>query len=334
MRGAGVPPDHLLAGPARRDGALPRADRGRRAGAALERQPGRRRAGLGRVGGPVPEAVATCSRWSRASWSRSRTASSRCPGATWCSRSGCAPATRTAAATRWTRSSARWRWDEPEYGREYDLDGFMIVAVDDFNMGAMENKGLNIFNSRYVLASPETATDADYEAIEAVVAHEYFHNWTGNRITCRDWFQLSPEGGADGLPRPAVRRRHALAARSSGSRTCCGCGRAVPRGRRAAGAPGPARRLPRDQQLLHGDGLREGRRGDRHAAPAGRARRPGGGRSTSTSSGTTARPARSRTGCIFEDALGRDLSQFSAGTRRRGTPRLRCASARRTGATR
>ena len=87
------------------------------------------------------------------------------------------------------------RWDETEYGREYDLDLFMIVAVDDFNMGAMENKGLNIFNSKYVLASPETATDRDYELIEGIIAHEYFHNWTGNRITCRDWFQLCLKEG-------------------------------------------------------------------------------------------------------------------------------------------
>ena len=87
------------------------------------------------------------------------------------------------------------RWDEEAYGREYDLDIFMIVAVNDFNMGAMENKGLNIFNSKLVLASPDTATDGDYERIEAVIAHEYFHNWTGNRITCRDWFQLSLKEG-------------------------------------------------------------------------------------------------------------------------------------------
>lgn len=87
------------------------------------------------------------------------------------------------------------RWDEEEFGREYDLDTFMIVAVSDFNMGAMENKGLNIFNSKYILASPETATDQDYLNIESVVAHEYFHNWTGNRITCRDWFQLSLKEG-------------------------------------------------------------------------------------------------------------------------------------------
>ncbi|MDX5334047.1 MAG: aminopeptidase N [Gammaproteobacteria bacterium] len=86
-------------------------------------------------------------------------------------------------------------WDEQRFGLEYDLDIYMIVAVDDFNMGAMENKGLNIFNSKYVLARPDTATDADYVAIEAVIAHEYFHNWTGNRVTCRDWFQLSLKEG-------------------------------------------------------------------------------------------------------------------------------------------
>lgn len=90
---------------------------------------------------------------------------------------------------------AAMRWDEQHYGREYDLDLYMIVAVSHFNMGAMENKGLNIFNARYVLASPKTATDHDYHNIESVVAHEYFHNWTGNRITCRDWFQLSLKEG-------------------------------------------------------------------------------------------------------------------------------------------
>ncbi len=87
------------------------------------------------------------------------------------------------------------RWDEQTYGLEYDLDMYMILAVDDFNMGAMENKGLNIFNSKYVLARPETATDADFQGIEGVVGHEYFHNWTGNRVTCRDWFQLSLKEG-------------------------------------------------------------------------------------------------------------------------------------------
>ncbi len=87
------------------------------------------------------------------------------------------------------------RWDEKRYGLELDLDRFMIVAVGDFNMGAMENKGLNIFNTKFVLANPETASDVDYSNIESVVAHEYFHNWTGNRVTCRDWFQLSLKEG-------------------------------------------------------------------------------------------------------------------------------------------
>ena len=109
------------------------------------------------------------------------------------------------------------RWDEEVYGREYDLNVFNIVAVDDFNMGAMENKGLNLFNSKYVLANQATATDADYQAIEGIIGHEYFHNWSGNRVTCRDWFQLSLKEGftvfrdqefsAD-MSSPAVKRIH------------------------------------------------------------------------------------------------------------------------------
>ena len=87
------------------------------------------------------------------------------------------------------------RWDETRFGLSYDLDIYMIVAVDDFNMGAMENKGLNVFNSKFILAKPETATDVDYEGIESVIGHEYFHNWTGNRVTCRDWFQLTLKEG-------------------------------------------------------------------------------------------------------------------------------------------
>ena len=125
-------------------------------------------------------------------------------------------------------------WDERSFGREYDLDVFNIVAVSDFNMGAMENKGLNVFNDKYVLASPATATDTDYANIEAVIAHEYFHNWTGNRITCRDWFQLCLKEGltvfrdhefsADMRSRPGAshRRRAHLA------------GAAIRRGRRPA----------------------------------------------------------------------------------------------------
>ena len=107
------------------------------------------------------------------------------------------------------------KWDEEVFGLEYDLDIYMIVAVNDFNMGAMENKGLNVFNSKYVLAKPETATDDDYEGIEAVIAHEYFHNWTGNRVTCRDWFQLTPEGRPDRLPGSAVHRGYDIAVRET-----------------------------------------------------------------------------------------------------------------------
>lgn len=97
----------------------------------------------------------------------------------------------------WAMTSLKqsMKWDEQRFNLEYDLDIFMIVAVDFFNMGAMENKGLNIFNSKYVLAKPETATDKDYLGIEAVIGHEYFHNWSGNRVTCRDWFQLSLKEG-------------------------------------------------------------------------------------------------------------------------------------------
>jgi aminopeptidase N len=117
------------------------------------------------------------------------------------------------------------RWDEEAFGREYDLDIFMIVAVSDFNMGAMENKGLNVFNDKLVLASPDTATDNDYMSIEAVIAHEYFHNWTGNRITCRDWFQLCLKEGltvfrdeefrADQRSRPLERIRDVRALRAN-----------------------------------------------------------------------------------------------------------------------
>ncbi len=122
----------------------------------------------------------------------------------------------------------------------------MIVAVSDFNMGAMENKGLNIFNTKYVLANAEMATDVDFESIERVVAHEYFHNWTGNRVTCRDWFQLSlkegltvfrdQEFGAD--MRNLQRRRSAHRRRARPAR------RPVPRGRRPHGPPGAPGQLP------------------------------------------------------------------------------------------
>ena len=141
---------------------------------------------------------------------------------------------------------ASMAWDERVYGREYDLDVFNIVAVADFNFGAMENKGLNIFNSRYILADPETATDADFDAIAGVVAHEYFHNWSGNRVTCRDWFQLSPEGRLHRLPRPALLGRSGLGRGQADRGRARAARRAIPRGCRPARASGPARKLYRD----------------------------------------------------------------------------------------
>ena len=142
-------------------------------------------------------------------------------------------------------------WDEQAYGREYDLDIFMIVAVCDFNMGAMENKGLNIFNDKVLLASPETATDDDYARIEGVVAHEYFHNWTGDRITCRDWFQLCLKEGltvfrdqsspADMRSAPVKRIEDVRGLQAA----------AIPGRCRTAGPSGAAAKLYRDQQFLH-----------------------------------------------------------------------------------
>ncbi len=146
-------------------------------------------------------------------------------------------------------------WDEQVYGREYDLDLFNIVAVDDFNMGAMENKGLNIFNSSCVLASPETSTDGNFERIEAIIAHEYFHNWTGNRITCRDWFQLCLKEGltvfrdaqftADMRSAPVKRIEDVIALRSRQFREDNG----------PLAHPVRPRQLCRDQQFLHRHGL-------------------------------------------------------------------------------
>ncbi len=119
-------------------------------------------------------------------------------------------------------------WDERRYGLELDLDRFMIVASNDFNMGAMENKGLNIFNAKYVLAHPDIATDVDYASIEAIVGHEYFHNWTGNRVTCRDWFQLSLKEGLTVFREQefaADLMDDAGAGASGASTTCAACAR-------------------------------------------------------------------------------------------------------------
>ena len=226
-------------------------------------------------------------------------------------RSTCASTSSPARRARcaWAMDSLKrsMRWDEERFGREYDLDVFNIVAVSDFNMGAMENKGLNIFNDALVLASPETATDAIFVGIERVIAHEYFHNWTGNRITCRDWFQLCLKEGPDRLPRPGVRRRRALGRPCSASPRCARSRpRQFPEDAGPAGASRAARQLHRDQQLLHGDRLREGRRGRAHD------RRPCSGATasarawTSTSSATTAQAATvEEFVACFEDASGR-----------------------------
>ena len=148
----------------------------------------------------------------------------------------------------------------------------MIFCADDFNMGAMENKGLNIFNSKLVLARPETATDDDYQAIESVIGHEYFHNWTGNRVTCRDWFQLSLKEGLTVFRDQEFSTDMQLARGRAHRRRRVPAHPPVPRGRRADGASGAARRVHRDQQLLHDDRLRKGRRGHPHAADAARPR--------------------------------------------------------------
>ena len=186
------------------------------------------------------------------------------------------------------------QWDEEAFGREYDLDVFNIVAVSDFNMGAMENKGLNIFNDKYVLADQETATDADFANIEAIIAHEYFHNWTGNRITCRDWFQLCLKEGL------TVFRDHEFSAdqrsravkRIAEVRTLRA--HQFPEDQGPLAHPVRPAPLPRDQQFLHGDGLREGLRSRAHDPDDSRAPRPSARAWTSISSAMTARRRRSR----------------------------------------
>ena len=176
----------------RRQGAL--------SGAALQRRSesraaSSRRAALGGMARSLPQALLSVRAGRRRSRRQSRQLSPRCGPRGRSSASGCASRDLPRTDHAMDALKAAMKWDEEVYGREYDLDMFNIVAVADFNFGAMENKGLNIFNSRYILADPETATDADYDAIAAVVAHEYFHNWSGDRVTCRDWFQLSLKEG-------------------------------------------------------------------------------------------------------------------------------------------
>ena len=165
------------------------------------------------------------------------------------------------------------RWDEEVYGREYDLDIFMIVAVNDFNMGAMENKGLNIFNSSAVLARAETATDAAHQRVEAIVAHEYFHNWSGNRVTCRDWFQLSLKEGFTVFRDAGFLRRHELGHGQAHPGRGLPAHPPVRRRRRPHGPRRAPGQLHRDLQLLHPDRLRKGLGSGRHDPHPARRRR-------------------------------------------------------------
>ena len=161
-------------------------------------------------------------------------------------------------------------WDETAFGRAYDLDVFNVVAVSDFNMGAMENKGLNIFNDKYVLASPETATDGDYAAHRGDHRARVFPQLVGQPRHLPRLVPALPEGGPDGLPRPGILRRHALPAGAPDRRGPLAAGAPVPRGCRAAAPPGAAPGLCGDQQLLHGHRLRQGRRDRPDAAHADR----------------------------------------------------------------
>ncbi|MFE3835626.1 aminopeptidase N [Pseudogemmobacter sonorensis] len=215
------------------------------------------------------------------------------------------------------------RWDEEVYGREYDLDVFNIVAVDDFNMGAMENKGLNIFNSKFVLASPETATDEDYARIEAIVAHEYFHNWTGNRITCRDWFQLCLKEGltvfrdqqfSGDMRSPAVKRIEDVA---------------LLRARQFREDQGPLAHPVRPESFVEINNFYTATVYEKGAELIGMLRRLVGDRGYDAALELYFTRHDGRAATIedwlevFEDATGRDLAQFKLWYSQAGTPRLK-----------
>ena len=217
---------------------------------------------------------------------------------------------------------ASMKWDEDVYGREYDLDLFNIVAVDDFNMGAMENKGLNIFNSSAVLASPETATDGNFERIEAIIAHEYFHNWTGNRITCRDWFQLCLKEGltvfrdqqfsADERSAPVQRINDVLALR----------------GRQFSEDNGPLAHPPRPDHFVEINNFYTATVYEKGAEVIGMLKRLVGEENYDKAL-TMYFDRHDGQACtiedwlqVFEDATGRDLSQFKRWYTDAGTPRL------------
>ncbi|AHD10248.1 aminopeptidase N [Phaeobacter gallaeciensis] len=214
------------------------------------------------------------------------------------------------------------KWDEDVYGREYDLDIFNIVAVDDFNMGAMENKGLNIFNSSCVLASPETSTDANFERIEAIIAHEYFHNWTGNRITCRDWFQLCLKEGltvfrdaqftADMRSEPVKRIEDVIALRA----------------RQFPEDNGPLAHPPRPEQFQEINNFYTATVYEKGAEVIGMLKRVVGDDNYAAALDLYF-DRHDGQACtiedwlkVFEDATGRDLSQFKLWYSQAGTPRV------------
>ncbi len=221
------------------------------------------------------------------------------------------------------------KWDEEVFGREYDLDLFMIVAVRDFNFGAMENKGLNIFNSSLLLADPATATDLDYERIEGVVAHEYFHNWTGDRITCRDWFQLCLKEGL------TVFRDQSFSADMRGHAVQRIKDVKALRARQFSEDAGPLahpvrpNQLSEDRQLLHRDHLREGRGGHPHAEDPDRRR--GVPERHGPLFRALGRPRHHGGGLhpLLRRASGRDLTPFFAWYEQAGTPAVNLESALR-----
>ena len=333
VRGPGLPPHHLFPRSPRRAGHLYHAHRGgprRGPGAAVQRQSRRARharrgqAALCGVARSASQALLPVRPRRRqpgllaSDFTPPRAARSTCkiyvePG----KEGRCA----------WAMDALKrsMRWDEERFGREYDLDVFNIVAVSDFNMGAMENKGLNIFNDALVLASPETATDQSFADIERVIAHEYFHNWTGNRITCRDWFQLCLKEGLTVFRDQefCADQRSATVQRIRDVRNLKA--RQFPGGRRTAGPSGAPRPLHRDQQLLYGDRLREGRRARAHDPDPARARGIPQRAWISTSSATTARRPRWRNSSpASRTAPARTCAQFMTWYAQAGTPELVC----------
>jgi aminopeptidase N len=222
---------------------------------------------------------------------------------------------------------ASMRWDEQTYGREYDLDVFNIVAVDDFNMGAMENKGLNIFNSKVVLASPDTATDEDYARIEAIIAHEYFHNWTGNRITCRDWFQLCLKEGL------TVFRDHQFSADLRGAAMRRIEDVQALRARQFREDAGPLAHPPRPSEYIEINNFYTATVYEKGAEVIGMLKTLVG--DAGYASALDLYFARHDGDAatiedwlqVFQDATGRDLAQFSRWYFQAGTPRLKVAEA-------